>query len=166
MILLTTSRRPYHETRILARELSRVLPSSRYLPRGTKTVNELLSLAFRFGLKGVWIVENSDGKPGFLRCILPTRGSLWEELQIDFSDFVLQRGTGKKIEISPTHLKILPGGEPLAHEISKFLQLQIAEKSGEPAVLVGEREIAFWDGQGRIPPELYVSSWRKVGGEA
>lgn len=165
MILVTTSRRPYYETRILARELSRVLPGARYLPRGTKTIHELLSLASRFGLRGVWVVENFARKPGFLRCILPAHGSPGEELQICFSDFMLQRRTLGKIEISPTHLKALPGGEPLALEISKFLRLPVAEKSGEPAVLVGEREMAFWDGYGRIPPELYISFWRKVGGE-
>lgn len=110
-------------------------------------------------------MENSEGKPGLLRCLLPHESGAWEELLIEFAGFRLQRDSGMKVAISPARIEVLPGGEPLASELSKFLPLPVASGAGA-AVLIGREEMAFWDGEKKIPPELQISSWRKILAEA
>jgi len=159
MILLTTSRRPSRQTRLIAREFSRVLPGARYLPRGTKSIWFLFSLALRFGLRSILVVENREGRPGLLRFMMPVGGGLWRELEVEFTGFRLWKG---RTPVSPTHIEPAAGGEEMARELSAFLSLPVESRPGEPAVFVGRGEIFIWDGREKVGPEFVVSGWRVV----
>ena len=156
MILLTTSRRPNRQTRLLARELSRVLPGARYLPRGSKSVRDLFFLARRFGLRAVAVVESREGLPSLLRIMLPG-GEAWEEMEIRLTGYRLWT---RKVSLSPTRIEPIPGGEEFARELSRFISLPVGAAGGEPAVFVGRGEVFFGDGSGKAGPELMVSGWR------
>jgi len=62
-MLITTSRRLSSKTRNLCKELEEVLPLSFYLPRGKKTLRELIDLAYEKGMERICIVETVEREP-------------------------------------------------------------------------------------------------------
>ena len=63
MLFITTSRRPAIRTRIFIKELERVIPGSRRIIRGKKSLNDLRNLLFIHGVGKLIVVENKKGNP-------------------------------------------------------------------------------------------------------
>ncbi|HHI00492.1 MAG TPA: ribosomal biogenesis protein [Thermococcus litoralis] len=63
MILITTSHRPTRRTRSFGHDLERVFPSSAYLTRGKKTIQDLLMEAYDRGYERLLIINVWKGNP-------------------------------------------------------------------------------------------------------
>lgn len=168
-MLITTSRRPEHRTRLLCRELVRVLPDAKYVPRGVKTIGDLASLARSVGHDRVMIVNSLAGRPFELRFLDAARGWRWLDASIKLREVKLQRELGQKIKLATTG--ILVRGSTMAREFAKSLgELFNLSISGEPPSSGGIALVTDEDGlqlqfQVRpssevIGPVLLISSFR------
>ncbi|MFH0986718.1 MAG: hypothetical protein V1911_01575 [Candidatus Micrarchaeota archaeon] len=63
MLIFTTSRKPKHMTRIIARTLANLIPGSRYIARGKAAVDSLAETASQLGYERIAIVGESHGNP-------------------------------------------------------------------------------------------------------
>ncbi len=98
-MLISTSRRPGHRTRILCRELTRVLPNATYVPRGAKTISKLASLASSLGYNHVMVVNSLAGRPKELRFLAVAQGWRWLEARVELGEVKLQRDLGQKAKL-------------------------------------------------------------------
>jgi len=63
LLFITTSRRPAVRTRIFIKELERVIPGTKRVIRGKKSIEDLQRLLFINGVSRLVIVENKKGNP-------------------------------------------------------------------------------------------------------
>lgn len=103
-MIITTSRRPSHLARILCRELVRVIPKSRYVPRGVKTVEEVASIARELGHDRVMIVNSVSGKPRELRFLEVGQRWRWENAKVEIGEVKLQRDLGQRNKLEDTKI--------------------------------------------------------------
>ena len=101
-MLISTSRRPGHRTRILCRELIRVLPNAAYVPRGAKTISKLASLASSLGHDRVMIVNSLAGRPKELRFLAVAQDCRWLDAWVELGEVKLQRDLGQKVKLEGT----------------------------------------------------------------
>jgi hypothetical protein len=123
-MLITTSRRPGYRSRRLGRELAMVIPGARYVPRGTKTLEKLASMAESLGRRWVMIIGSSQGNPRKLLFFSSEGGRRWSNKKIELGDVRLQHdGRIDRLD----EIKIYAEGSP-ARELANFL----AEVLGVP----------------------------------
>lgn len=103
-MLVTTSRRPGRLARVLCRDLVRVIPKSRYVPRGAKTVEELASIARRLGQNKVMVINSTSGKPSELRFMEVGDEWRWTNAIVNLGWVKLQRDFGKRVELEDTKI--------------------------------------------------------------
>ncbi len=77
MILITTSRKPSTRTRRFARELSSVLPLSRYVPRGKSSIHDVIERAEELGMHRVVVIGETKGNPSIMRILRRGEGWSW-----------------------------------------------------------------------------------------
>jgi len=83
LILITTSRRPIPITRTFCNQLSRVIPNSKRINRGTAGINDLIIKANEENADLVIIIDSSKGNPSRIRFLKI------EGIQGDFYPFEL-----------------------------------------------------------------------------
>jgi hypothetical protein len=136
-MLITTSRRPGHRARILGRELARVIPNTKYMPRGVKTVDKLALMAESLGHTWVMVINSSAGHPKELRFLDMGKDRRWLDKRVELGEVKLQRGLGQRVSFGGT--KIYAEGKP-AQELATFLGeisgLPISEKLPEAGVVL------------------------------
>ena len=110
MILISTSRKPSRNTRIVARILGNMIPFSMYVTRGKKTVEDLIDYSRNKGLKKVAIIHDQKGNPGEIQFIkvtktnwdwdksLKIKGSRFEKKKIKSQDINVKGRKKKGIE--------------------------------------------------------------------
>jgi hypothetical protein len=103
-MLITTSRRPSHLARILCRELVLVLPRSRYVPRGAKTVEDVASVAREFGHDRAMIIDSVSGKPKEIRFLEVGQNWRWADAVVELGDVKLHRGAGRRNKIEDARM--------------------------------------------------------------
>jgi rRNA maturation protein Rpf1 len=118
-MLITTSRRPSHRTRLLGRELARVLPNAKYMPRGDKSIRKLASLASSQNHKLITIITNRVHQPQELRFLDTTAGWRWLEERIELRKVELQRDLGRKVKLA--NVKIAANDQAKAQNLARFL---------------------------------------------
>lgn len=93
-MVITTSRRTSRKTRAFIRDLSHVIPGSKRVNRGKKSVEDLRNLALAEGLRRVLIVETLRGNPSILRFLsaLPTG--------LEYLPVLVMRGVSLRRELS------------------------------------------------------------------
>jgi len=159
-MLVTTSRRPGHRTRLLARELTRVLPNTEYVPRGVKSVEKLFSLAISRGHNIIMMVDSVGERPKFLRFLEVGDGWRWLDVQIELSDVELQKDLGQKTRLLDTKIVTAsPGAKKLANLLEKLWGLKQAKVAGTGAFMfVDEHKIEFRASlSAKIGPVIHVS---------
>lgn len=102
--MITTSRRPEHRARILCRELARVIPNARYVPRGAKRVEQLASIAGSLGHARVVMVNSIAGRPKELRFLDVGKGWRWLDARVELGEVKLQRDLGQLVKLEGTRL--------------------------------------------------------------
>jgi hypothetical protein len=136
-MLITTSRRSGHRARILGRELARVMPNIKYVPRGVKTVEKLVSMAESFGHIWVMVINSSAGHPKELRFLNIGKGLGWPDKRAELGEVKIQRDLGQRVRFEG--IKIYAEGKP-AQELAEFLGeisgLPISEKLPEAGVVL------------------------------
>lgn len=141
-MLITTSRRPGHLARILSRELVRVIPKSRYVPRGSKTIEELASVARDLGQNRVIIVGSVSGKPKELRFLEVGENWRWVDAVVELGEVKIHQGVGRADKLED--LKIHADGAKaleFVEWIEKFLGKRRTDKlpeSGGVALITSE----------------------------
>jgi hypothetical protein len=172
-MLITTSRRTNHRSRLLGRELAMVIPGAKYLPRGKKTVRKLASLSSPLASSLVIVITSQKDQPHELRFLDTSSGWRWLDAKIELSKVVLQRDLGNKIKFHD--LKPATDGSRRAKEFADFIagvtKLPLAEGAGGPVGLVKNEEglrLQFQEGIDRdvVGPVLHISSYGRLYGEA
>lgn len=165
-MLITTSRRTNHRSRLLGRELARVLPGARYLPRGKKTVRKLASLSSFFGSSLVVVITSREGQPHELRFLDTSSGWRWMDAKIELSKVILQRDLGKKIKLHDS--KLATDGSSQAKKFADFVvsvtKLPLVEKASGPVGLIKNDEglrLQFHEeiSKDAVGPVLCISSY-------
>ncbi len=157
-MFITTSRRPEHRTRLLCRELARVFPNAKYVPRGMKTIGELASLARSLGHDRVMVVNRLAGHPLELRFLDVARGWRWLDASIKLREVKLQRELGQKIKLVVR--MILARGSTKAREFAKSLgELLNLPISSEPP---SSRGIALVTDENGLQLQFQVGSSSEV----
>ncbi len=127
-MLITSSKRPGHRTKLLCRELARVLPRCKYVPRGAKTIKKLASLAASLGHTRVVLVNSLAGQPHELRFLDVAAGWRWLDARVELGEVKLQRELGQKIGLEGT--TVYAEGER-AMEFANFLEELVDLSVGE-----------------------------------
>ncbi len=172
-MLISTSRRPGHRTRILCRELARVLPNVTYVPRGVKMINKLASLASSLGHDRVMIVNSLAGRPGELRFLVATEGWRWLDAWVELGEVKLQRELGRKAKLEGT--RFYAEGErarDLANFLGELLGLPILDElpnTGAVALITSDDELQLQfqlqPSSEAIGPVLRIASFGRLYGE-
>ena len=143
-MIITTSRRPDHRTRILCRELTWVIPNSRYLPRGTKTVEGLSSIARESGHNRIMLVGSAGGGPTELRFLDVGENWRWVNARVKLGEVKLQREGGRRIKLKG--LKICGEGPKALGFAAWFGQLLGLDASERPPASGGVALVTSEDG--------------------
>jgi len=98
-MLITTSRRPSRLARVLCRELVQVLPGSRYVPRGVKTVEDVAIVARKFGHDRAMILESASGKPREIRFLEIGQNWRWADAVMELGEVKLHPAARRKGKI-------------------------------------------------------------------
>lgn len=172
-MLLTTSRRPGHRTRILCRELSWVIPNSRYIPRGTKTIEELNQVALASGHDRIALVSSGAGGPMKLRFLEAGQDWRWLNPVVKLGAVKLQREVGPSYGLKD--LKVYGQGHEaykFAITLGKLLGSEISQtppSSGGVALITAEDGITLQflvkDNSEAIGPILRVVGLGRVSEE-
>lgn len=173
-MLISTSRRPGHRTRILCRELTRVFPNAAYVPRGAKTISKLASLASSLGHDRVMIVNSLAGRPKELRFLAVAQGWRWLDARVELGEVKLQRDLGQKAKLEGT--KFYAEGRKarnLANFLGEALGLPILSElpNAEGVVLItsnDELQLQFQlaPSPEAIGPVLQIASFGRLRGES
>jgi U3 small nucleolar ribonucleoprotein protein IMP4 len=67
VLYITSSRRPSVRTRIFIKELERVIPGSKRLVRGKKSLDDILKLMVAEGASHIFVIDNVKGNPSNIR---------------------------------------------------------------------------------------------------
>ena len=135
MILVTTSRKPSTRTRRFARELSSVLPLSRYLPRGKSSIHDLLERAEEMGMHRVVVIGETKGNPSIMRVLRRDGGWSWL-FQIYIRSVSLYVDMGRKmVRIDAEGLSI--DADVYSRELSEAFGVY---EETDDAVILRERE--------------------------
>ena len=170
-MLITTSRRPCHRARLLGRELARVLPNAKYVPRGVKSVRKLASLANARDHKLVMIIESRTNQPQELRFLDAAAGWQWLNARIELGEVKLQRDLGQKVQL--VDVKTVASKQNMArnfaHLISKLWGLPFIEElpSAGSVAMVGDDEklrVQFHadPSAGPVGPILHVTHFEVI----
>jgi len=170
-MLITTSRRPCHRARLLGRELARVLPNSKYMPRGVKSIRGLASLANSLNHKIVMIINSYTDQPSELCFLDAAAGWRWLDARIELGEVKLQRDLGQKARL--VDVKIVASGQnralSFAHLIGELWGLPFTEelpRTGSFAVVDDDRElrVRFHAGPNAEPvgPILHVKHFKVI----
>jgi len=141
-MIVTTSRRPSHLARILCRELVRVIPKSRYVPRGSKTIEEIASIARELGHDRAMVINCMSGKPVELRFLQVGQRWQWENARIEIEEVKLQRNLGLRNKLEDTKI-YAQGAKALgfAEWVEKLLDIKCVDKlpaTGGVALITSE----------------------------
>lgn len=141
-MIITTSRRPSHLARILCRELVRVIPKSRYVPRGAKTIEEVASIARELGHDRAMMINSISGKPMELRFLEVGQRWRWENARVEIGEVKLQRDLGLRNKLEDTKI-YAQGAKALefAGWVGKLLGIKCIDKlpaSGGVALITSE----------------------------
>ena len=157
---------------MLCRELARVLPGCKYMPRGAKTVRKLASLAASLGHARVMLVNGLTGQPHELRFLDVAAGFRWLDARVELGEVKLQRELGQKIGLEGT--RVYAEGErarKFANFLGKLVDLPIEDelpKAGGVALITsdGELKIHFQvrPNSERIGPVLQIASFGRLHG--
>jgi len=174
-MLITTSRRPCHRARLLGRELERVLPNAKYMPRGVKSIRKLTSLANSLNHKLIMIIESCADQPSELLFLDATVGWRWLGARIELGEIKLQRDLNQKARL--LDVKITASNQDKARSfarlIGKIWGLPFSEEplsGGSAAFVDNDRElrVQFHTDIGAAPvgPILYVKQFEGFNGES
>jgi hypothetical protein len=166
-MLVTTSKRPGHRSRVLGRELANVVFNSVYLPRGTKTLARLAELAGKLGQSRVVIVNSVEERPWELRFLEVGRGWKWANVKILLERVELQRELGQRIKLAAAEIYSEGGdAKKLAQQLGSLMGLPLTDELGSnAAVFVGpgdEKLIQFWTGKSKVGPRIYIRGFEEL----
>ncbi len=172
-MLISTSRRPGHRTRILCRELARVLPNVIYVPRGAKTINKLASLANSLGHDRVMVVNSLAGRPRELRFLAATEGWRWLDAWVELGEVKLQRDLGQKAKLEGARFYAEgKQARDLANFLGELLGLPISGElpnTGAVALITFDDEIQLQfqlrPSSEAVGPMLRIASFGRLHGE-
>ena len=172
-MLISTSRRPTHRTRILCRDLARVLPDARYVPRGAKTINKLATLAGSLGHNRVMVVSSIGKRPMELRFLAVINGWRWIDARVELGEVKLQRDLGQKVKLEG--VKIYAEGQKaqnLANFLGELLSLSISSElpnTDAVAVITSDNQLKLQfqlrPSSEAIGPVLQITSFGRLRGE-
>lgn len=173
-MLISTSRRPGHRTRILCRELTRVLPNATYVPRGAKTISKLASLASSLGHDRVMVVNSLAGRPRELRFLAVVQGWRWLDARVELGEIKLQRDLGQKAKLEGTKLHAeSQKARNLANFLSELLNLPILGElpnAGGVVLITSDDELQLQfqlrPNSEAIGPVLQIASFGRLHGES
>jgi rRNA maturation protein Rpf1 len=165
-MFITTSKRPSHRSRILGRELADVIFKSEYLPRGTKTVEQLVVLAEPNHQKIIVINSTSD-QPKELAFIEIDRGWRWSNFRILLDRVELQRDLGQRVKLDVAGVSAEDKEATEFTEIlGSLMGLQVVKQAKNRATAIitsGEKPmIQFWTGKNKVGPKIYVGAVEKL----
>ena len=173
-MLISTSRRPGHRTRILCRELTQVLPNATYVPRGAKTISKLASLASSLGHDRVMVVNSLARRPSELRFLAVAKGWRWLDARVELGEVKLQRDLGQKTKLEGT--KFYAEGQKarnLANFLGEILGLSILNKlpnAGGIVLIASDDELQLRfqlrPSSEAIGPVLQIESFGRLLGES
>jgi hypothetical protein len=167
-MIITSSRRPGHRTRMLCRDLARVMPDSRYIPRGTKTVEELAGIARRLGQGLIILVLSLSGKPNELRFIEVGEKWRWKNAIVKLEEVKLQSDLGERRSLED--LKIYGDGDEasaFASWLGELLGIEISKSLSKSAgfALVtdeGGLNLSFMSEGTQIGPTMGIKSYGQL----
>jgi hypothetical protein len=165
-MLITTSKRPGHRSRIFGRELANVFTNSRYLPRGTKTIVRLIELAKKLGQSRVMIINSIAGQPRELRFLEVGEGWRWVNAKILLKEVKLQRELGQRMKLDAIGIYPKGGSEEFARTLGSLTGLPLINELGTSAAVLVEsgdkKLIQFWTGESKTGPMLYIEKFEKL----
>lgn len=173
-MLISTSRRPGHRTRILCRELTRVLPNAAYVPRGAKTIIKLTSLARSLGHDRVMVVNSLAGRPKELRFLAVGQGWRWLDGRVELGDVKLQRDLEQKTKLEGAKFYAKSRkARNLANFLGELLGLPILNKlpnAGGIVLITSDDELQLRfqlrPSSEAIGPVLQIESFGRLRGES
>ncbi|MFH1821399.1 MAG: hypothetical protein ABH852_03020 [Methanobacteriota archaeon] len=131
-MLITTSRRPGQLARILCRGLVRVIPGSRYVPRGTKTVGKVGSVSRELGHDRVIFVNSVSGKPKEIRFIEVGRDWRWVDAMVELGEVKIQREASRSSKLEDLRIHADgPRAQEFAEFVGKLLGISLSDKLPE-----------------------------------
>lgn len=137
-MLITSTRDPSQQTRILCKLLARLLQAE-YFNRGKASTREVFARAIEKGHKHVLLVGSFYGAPGSL-AFYDSRGNCLLSLHIAISKVT-------KARFFPREL-ILAGEGKLAQRFSQILGLELdGIKEGKRMLVVEEKALSFYEGE-------------------
>ncbi|MGQ9788148.1 MAG: hypothetical protein ACUVQM_02365 [Candidatus Hadarchaeaceae archaeon] len=117
-MLLTTSRRPCHLSRIICREMALILPGGEYVPRGAKTIEKTVLLARERGHNLVIIVSSFSDRPGEIRFIEVGEAWRWLDASIKIAGVKINHIKGK---IDGSNRTRIYAGDPPSYDFAQWL---------------------------------------------
>ncbi len=172
-MLISTSRKSTHRTRILCRELARVLPDAKYVPRGAKTINKIASFAGSLGHNRVMVVSNLGGGPIELRFLDVANGWRWLDAWVELGGVKLQRDLGQKVKLE--RVKVYAEEQKvrnLANFLGELLGLTISSElpnTGAVVVITSDNQLKLQfqlrPSSEVIGPVLQITSFGRSCGE-
>jgi len=172
VMLITTSRRPCHLTRILSRELARVLPRSVYIPRGAKTIEKITSLARELGQNRVIIVNSTLDKPGEVRFLEVGEVWRWADASVRLGEVKVPRRAVRGSDINVVKIFAV-GAEALefAEWVEKFLGLGRSDVLPDSGLVIFitsrdglKIQFRIMPGAQVVGPELAIASFGNLSG--
>ena len=165
--MITTSRRPSHLARILCRELVRVIPRSRYVPRGTKTIEDVVSVVRELGHDRVMVVDSVSGKPKEIRFLEVDQNWRWADAMVELGEVKIQLDLQRRT--NPEDSKIYADGAralEFAEWVGKFLGIGRSEELPESGGVIlitseGGLKIQFkvMPGSETVGPVLQITAY-------
>ena len=172
-MLISTSRRPTHRTRILCQELARVLPDVTYVPRGAKTINKLASIAGSLRQNRVMVVSSLGGRSTELRFLALNNGWRWLDAWVELGEINLQRDIGQKVKLE--RVSVYAEGQKaqnLANFLDELLGLPISSElpnTGAVVVITSNNQLKLKfqlrPSSEVIGPVLQITSFGRSCGE-
>lgn len=99
--------------------MARVLPNAEYLPRGSKSIRKLATLASSRGHELIMIINGFAGQPRELCFLNAAAGWQWLDARIELREVKLQRDLGSKVRLED--VKVAAGDQAKARDFALFI---------------------------------------------
>ena len=159
MILITTSRKPGRRTRSFCKDLSKVLPFSKYVNRGKGNIWDIVELALAQGFFRVLVVGETKGNPSIIRSIEVGKEPRWG-IQLYITGVKLCREIGCEPH-DGDYIEVR--SETYQDPLEKIFGYPVRE--GEPVVLEEKGTLArFLFDESVVGPIFRVRGWDEIPG--
>ncbi len=154
-MLITSSLNPSRKTRLLSKDLERVIWNATYLPRGKLRLDEIFLEGKKRKKKIICFIREFGGRPGVLE-FTDTEGNII--LKIRLKDALFQRDVTKRPSKMIQHIKVLDASKNSRNKKLVGKLSSIFGDEGEVKLIVDQEKMEFVYKGREIGPRLYIYS--------